>query len=683
MTVQALAIRRMTKATDTYTWVVEGYQGEQYTVKEQNYTAKDITSEETSRAGALKKAFTSTSRYSIHNAENHEHDTNDDKLYPEEGVSVTMDAYATDIDEQYYQTVHLTNIYAQAGILTLSKADRIIGHGLGNVQFKLSNQNGSELELLRRPNTNQYSVKTQQAGNLGYTETVADNIVQTDANGYVQLRLPPLIDGDTLDVSYEGKYFLEEILPEGYTGAKKISITVTDQGEVRFTIVALDDNDNDTTDTWLDNTQNDAPILYNTSKMLTTVTAVKKWTATTLEASKVPVTVQLCRNGRPLENVSDKVYTQTLNAANHWQYTRENLPLYVDGEIAKYSLRELSIGDTKYDANVINDYDTDGYEEYEVTEDATKYYEGEDSPIQSDNTVDESKFKHTLAAWKDNSGKMHYSNHALLVIRNAPVSADISFEKVDAEHGRALANAEFTLYSDEQCTKMVTGEGFKNPEISYPDFGTIQFTKLPAGTYYFKETKAPPGYEMDDTIYKAVIRNGKTDITPMPKGREEESKQSNGVTVTNVSKMKLTIKKVDMDGNLITSSPATFKIQDGTDSTKIQQTNNGEITLTNVTEGEQYIFEVSAPEGYKTLDTHVTLEIANGEIKSIEDNPDKEHWVLQRDGDCSYTLTVKNEPLVSLPSAGGRGYPLALLLGAGLMCGASGLALWLRRRRNQ
>lgn len=671
------------KATETYTWVVEGHQGEQYTIKEHNYTAQDITIEENSRTGTLKKAFTSTSRYAIHNAENHEHDTNGDKPYTDDGVSVTMAAYATDIDNQYYQTVHLTNIYAQAGILTLSKADRVTGHGLGNVQFKLSNQDGSPLELLRRPNTNQYSVKTQQAGKLDYTETVPDNIVQTDANGYVQLRLPPLIDGDTLDVSYEGKYYLEEILPEGYTGAKKISIIVTDQGEVRFTIVALDDNDNDTTDTWLDNTQNDAPILYNTSKMLTTVTAVKKWTATTLDDSKVPVTVQLCRNGRPLENVSDKVYTQTLNAANHWQYTWENLPLYVDGEIAKYSLRELSIGDTKYDANVINDYDTDGYEEYEVTEDATKYYEGEDSPIQSNGTVDESKFQHTLAAWKDNSGKMHYSNHALLVIRNAPVSADISFEKVDAEHGRALANAEFTLYSDEQCTQKVTGEGFKNPEVSNYEFGTVQFTKLPAGTYYFKETKAPPGYEADDTIYKAVIRNGKTDITPMPKGREEESKQSNGVTVTNASKMKLTIKKVDMDGNLITSSPATFKIQEGTDSTKIQQTNNGVITLTNVAEGEQYIFEVSAPEGYKTLDTHVTLEIANGEIKSIEDNPDKEHWVLQRDGDCLYTLTVKNEPLVSLPSAGGRGYPLALLLGAGLMCGASGLALWLRRRKNQ
>lgn len=671
------------KTTETYTWVVEGYQGEQYTVKEQNYTAPDITSEENSRAGTLKKAFTSTSRYSIHNAENHEHDTNGDKPYTDDGVSVTMAAYATDIDNQYYQTVHLTNIYAQAGILTLSKADRVTGHGLGNVQFKLSNQNGLPLELLRRPNTNQYSVKTQQAGKLDYTEPVPDNIVQTDANGYVQLRLPPLIDGDTVDTRYDGKYYLEEILPEGYTGAKKISITVTDQGGVRFTIVALDDNDNDTTSTWLDNTQNDAPILYNTSKMLTTVTAVKKWTATTLDDSKVPVTVQLCRNGRPLENVSDKVYTQTLNAANHWQYTWENLPLYIDGEIAKYSLRELSIGDTKYDADVINDYDTDGYEEYEVTEDATKYYEGEDSPIQSDNTVDESKFKHTLAAWKDNSGKMHYSNHALLVIRNAPVSADISFEKVDAEHGRALANAEFTLYSDEQCTQKVTGEGFQNPEVSNYEFGTVQFNKLPAGTYYFKETKAPPGYEADDTIYKAVIRNGKTDITPMSKGREEESKQSNGVTVTNVSKMKLTIKKFDMDGNLITSSPATFKIQDGTDSTKIQQTNNGEITLTNVAEGEQYIFEVSAPEGYKTLDTHVTLEIANGEIKSIEENPDEDHWVLQRDDDCSYTLMVKNEPLVSLPSAGGRGYPLALLLGAGLMCGASGLALWLRRRKNQ
>ena len=672
------------EATDTYTWVVEGYQGEQYTVKEHNYTAKDITSEETSRAGALRKAFTSTSRYSIHNAENHEHDTNGDKLYPDEGVSVTMDAYAADIDAQYYQTVHLTNIYAQAGILTLSKADRVTGHGLGNVQFKLSNQNGSPLKLLCRPNTNQYSVETQQAGKLGYTKPVPDNIVQTDANGYVQLRLPPLIDGDTLDVSYEGKYYLEEILPEGYTGAKKISIIVTDDAKVHFKIVALDGSNKDATSTWLDpNAPNDAPILYNTSKMLTTVTAVKKWTATTLEASKVPVTVQLCRNGRPLENVSEKAYTKELNADNHWQYTWENLPLYVDGKIAKYSLRELSIGDTKYDANVLSDYDTDGYEEYEVTKEATKYYEGEDSPIQSDNTVDESKFKHELAAWKDNSGKMHYSNHALLVIRNAPVSADISFEKVDAEHGRALANAQFTLYSDEQCTQKVTGEGFQNPEVSYQEFGTVQFNNLPAGTYYFKETKAPPGYEADDTVYKAVIRNGKTDITPMPKGREEESKQSNGVTVTNVSKMKLTIKKVDMDGNLITSSPATFKIQEGTDSTKIQQTNNGEITLTNIAEGEQYIFEVSAPAGYKTLDTHVTLQIENGEIKCIEENPDREHWILKSNGDCSYTLTVRNEPLVSLPSAGGRGYPLALLLGAGLMCGASGLALWLRRRRNQ
>ena len=670
------------KDTETYTWVVEGYQGEQYTVKEQNYTAPDITSDENSRAGPLKKAFTSTSRYSIHNAENHEHDTNGDKPYPEAGVSVTMAAYAADIDEQYYQTVHLTNIYAQAGILTLSKADSVTGHGLGNVQFKLSNQDGSPLELLRRSNTNQYSVKTQQAGTLGYTEKVPDNIVQTDANGYVQLRLPPFVDGDEPETSYKGEYFLEEILPEGYTGAKKISIIVTNQGEVRFTIVALDDSNNDTTKTWLDNTQNNAPILYNTSKMLTTVTVVKKW-STTLESSKVPVTVQLCRNGRPLEDVSGKVYTKELNAKNNWQYTWENLPLYVDGAIARYSLRELSIGDTKYDANVINDYDTDGYEEYEVTEDATKYYEGGDSPIQSDGTVDELKFKHTLAAWKDNSGKMHYSNHALLVIRNAPVSADISFEKVDAEHGRALANAEFTLYSDEQCTQMVTGEGFTNPEVSNREFGTVQFNHLPAGTYYFKETQAPPGYDADDTIYKAVIRNGKTDITPMPKGREEESKQSNGVTVTNVSKMKLTIKKVDMDGNPITSSPATFKIQEGTDSTKIQQTDNGVITLSNIAEGEQYIFEVSAPEGYKTLDTHVTLEIANGEIKCIEDNPDTAHWILESNGDCSYTLTVKNEPLVSLPSAGGSGYPLALLLGAGLMCGASALALWLRRRRNQ
>ena len=63
---------------------------------------------------------------------------------------------------------------------------------------------------------------------------------------------------------------------------------------------------------------------------------------------------------------------------------------------------------------------------------------------------------------------------------------------------KALAGAEFTLYSDDTCTTALsTATSDAN--------GHISFTGLDAGTYYMKETSAPAGYTLNDTVYKIVI----------------------------------------------------------------------------------------------------------------------------------------------------------------------------------
>ncbi len=64
---------------------------------------------------------------------------------------------------------------------------------------------------------------------------------------------------------------------------------------------------------------------------------------------------------------------------------------------------------------------------------------------------------------------------------------------------KALGGATFTLYSDDECTQALsTAQSDSN--------GHISFTGLDEGTYYMKETAAPSGYTINDTIYKIVIK---------------------------------------------------------------------------------------------------------------------------------------------------------------------------------
>lgn len=66
---------------------------------------------------------------------------------------------------------------------------------------------------------------------------------------------------------------------------------------------------------------------------------------------------------------------------------------------------------------------------------------------------------------------------------------DLKITKTN-EHGKVLKGAEFTLYSDKDCTKVVdTQVSDENGALSFKDLKVET-------TYYFKETKAPKGYRI-------------------------------------------------------------------------------------------------------------------------------------------------------------------------------------------
>lgn len=653
------------KETNTYTWILTGRQGRAYRVKENNYKAPTNTD------SGGKAKYDGTYRYMIKNCtldgvQNNVWEAYDDTT-AETGIELTAEAYPTDVSSNAYQTISFENRYVSAGDFTIHKIDAATQHGLKNVNFTLSRltEDGSEDEdftLWREGNTSRYYVDASETLPDGLNENdytqMTNKIVLTDAQGYFYIHLPT------------GKYQLKEIVPLGYKGASTITITVDAQG--KMSAVTTDPSDDNK---WFDLDANGATLtIKNESRLLTTVTALKQWNTNTKTDDKKSVVVELWRNGAPMIG---KQYTQKLDANNNWQYEWQNLPLFIDGQIAEYSLREIKIGDTAYDA----DADSDGYADYNVSYDTPIYCENNSTrPNQSDGTVDTSKFTSTTAAWHeheaDGTQTDHYANHALLVVNNSFAKGYISFRKLDGL-GHPLAGAEFTLYSDAECkTKVAT-------ETSQSD-STVQFEAQPAGTYYMKETKAPTGYEADEkTVYTVKVSSDGTVRITKPSGDRDADKSVDTVmSITNNSARTLTLKKVSSTSGAQPLAGAEFTItRDNTDLGTFTTDEKGETDFDglHLDDGEYTIIETRAPDGYQQSDIHAVITVNNGNVSMNPSN--NSAWKLTNNGN-DYILTVQNSPSGgSLPSTGGSGILLPILFGSALMCGASALALWLRKRR--
>ena len=103
----------------------------------------------------------------------------------------------------------------------------------------------------------------------------------------------------------------------------------------------------------------------------------------------------------------------------------------------------------------------------------------------------------SVPMWDETAKQMNY--HIEVFPKHAPLPA-LHVRKVDYyDHKSILKEAEFTLYSDAECTEVI------KTEKTDPKDGVASFDGLLYQTVYIKETKAPAGYQLSDEVVKVTI----------------------------------------------------------------------------------------------------------------------------------------------------------------------------------
>lgn len=579
------------EASNSYVWKITLNTSKTYNLKEENYIFNQ-------------NGIQTLADYKIANGS---HDV-PRKPYPAEtGIDVTAEAYSVDIDYMNYQTVRLFNTYLPESALLLRKvddSDRV----LSGVDFQL--YQGDSLKTLYQDADGSYYLTAAE----GRTEVTT---LTTDALG--QILLADLKNNpDT--------YILKEMAPPtGYAQIEQITFRVTQEGTVELEThpAAQMQSDGITLK------------ITNTSETMS-ATAYKIWD----DNQDLPVKVKLCLNGAPMSG-----YEVELNEENNWTYTWNDLPRYVGGTAAQYTLRETWIGDTAYDASL-----PDGYSKYLVTYvDPTYHYNDQ-----------------------------HEAVSVSLTVHNKLVTGNVEFTKVD-NHGISLSGAKFQLFEDEDCTR-----SYGAPAVS-DGSGKVAFASLTTGTYYMKETQSPSGYAANDTVYVVTVdRSGGYTI-------REKDGTTNILSIANVpANAALRVRKVDEKASPLTgASFQLFKLvgenwQQCTigDKNTFAVDENGLISFAQLENGEYYLVETEAPAGYYRLTEKMHFTIEAGVVSATQSRGIT-YWHLDaaKDGNAA-CIVVTNVPGQELPKTGGMGTQFGTLVGL-LMMATSLYVIMLRRKRER
>ena len=87
-------------------------------------------------------------------------------------------------------------------------------------------------------------------------------------------------------------------------------------------------------------------------------------------------------------------------------------------------------------------------------------------------------------------------------VNNELVTSYVDVKKVDYyDHSKVLPFASFTMFADQECTKVL--KTIKTGKDGIAHFDNIKF----GTTVYIKETKAPAGYELSDEVVKVTIND--------------------------------------------------------------------------------------------------------------------------------------------------------------------------------
>lgn len=484
------------EASNTYTWLLQGIQGVNYQIIEKNYkTAEEEQFEASTATDKKPPEITRDSTYKVINQRNeadrggnYDTDCVVGKAETEQGVFVRMRAYNEGTPYSDMQTVVLHNGYTKPGVITVVKKDGMTGGEIGNVQFELSNANG-KIPLFQKPNTPEYS--TEQDADY---YTASAEYAETDEHGHFFIELAP------------GNYTLTETIPGGYFGAETVSFTVSETntissvtcGETSEGAPAREEN---SPWAWVDTKNNKTLIVDNRSRTFG-VTVTNKW-LTEDDAKKEKVTIELLRNGTSLG--ADYIIELNGTEPQGWTKTWDDMPLFVNGAVANYTVKVSKIGSVHY-SDILGV--TDGFENYSVTRDPAVYSKTTVTTEGGGNVTQ--KVEKNTSYWHDETDntKIHYADHLDLVVKIKPIEGELAIKKVmDETGGYGLPDAVFGLYRDETCS------GDPIETLTSDEGGVLSMSGIAAGTYYLKELSAPVNFAVNESVYKVRVTGGVATVT--------------------------------------------------------------------------------------------------------------------------------------------------------------------------
>lgn len=189
----------------------------------------------------------------------------------------------------------------------------------------------------------------------------------------------------------------------------------------------------------------------------------------------------------------DKDYPDNkLTGAEFTIYNDENSNgKFDDGDAEVGKLTETDIGIYTYEKLVYGKYllkETKAPEYYEIDDNYYAFEITENGQIVEVSNV-EAETKEDVEVTEENK---------YFVNQHKPV--DVLITKSDVSTGKLLPDCEMQIL-DENKNEIFSGVTDKNGEVWF---------KLQPGTYYYREIKAPVGYQLDDTPYQFVVKTDDT-----------------------------------------------------------------------------------------------------------------------------------------------------------------------------